>query len=466
MIEKKNDLWLRGCRALLVSLMILCLICGAFPFPVSAGGTATPAPEDSRVHAVYLCNIENNTVLYQKSPDALIYPTATVKIMTGLLACEALSDRLDETVTLTAAMLTGVDGRRMGLVVGEKISVKDLLMAAICGGYNDACSVVANLSAGSVSAFVEQMNDRAQKLGASATTYTNTTGLHDPTMRTTVSDTALIARAALKNDLYMDMAATHAYTIPATNVADARTITNRNALVSDTAGQYYNGYCRGMIAGMTDEGGWAVVTVWEKGDAQNLCVVMGGKDVAVGQTIPAYTYTNRLLSWAGSNYTYRIILDEGQVLDTLPVAKTGTSKSRAEVSLPAPLKVYLPSGVDLAEEVSVTWHLHEKKLTAPLSAGQEVGIVTVMYEGEVVGTSPLIVTEEFTRNGFLNFMDGFKEYLMSRTFIATAICFVILLVLYLRWTTGPGGRYTSKHAYRRAPRQKKKRLRSLKRTRL
>ena len=241
-------------------------------------------------------------------------------------------------------------------------------------------------------------------------------------------------------------------------------ITNRNSLVSDTAGQYYNGYCRGMVAGMTDEGGWSVVTVWEKGDAQNLCVVMGGKDVAVGETIPAYTYTNRLLSWAGSNYTYRILLDEGQVLDTLPVAKTGTSKSEADITLPAPLKVYLPSGVDLAEEVSVTWHLYEKKLTAPLTSGQEVGIVTVMYRGEVVGTSPLIVTEDYARNGFLNFMDGFKSYLMSRTFIATAVSFVILLVVYLRWTRGPGGRYTSKHAYR-APRQKKKRLRSLKRTR-
>lgn len=452
-----------GCRALLAVLLTLCLI-GALPITAYAAKTATPAPEDSRVGAVYLCNIENNLVLYQKNADIAIYPTSTAKIMTGLLACEALGDRLDETVTLTAPMLAGTSGRNMGLVTGEKISVKNLLMAAICGSYNDACCVVATLSAGSVTAFVEQMNARAQKLGADDTHYTNPTGLHDPAMVTTVVNTALVARDALKNELYMEMASTHAYTIPATNASAERLITNRNSLISDTAGQYYNGYCRGMSAGMTDEGGWAVVTVWEKGDAQNLCVVMGGEDVAIGQTIPAYNYTNRLLSWAGSNYTYRTILDEGEVLGTRSVGMTGTSKSKADVTLPAPLKVYLPSGVDMASEVSVTWQLHEKKLTAPLVSGQEVGIVTVMYDGEVVGTSPLIVTEDFKRNGFLNLMDGFRGYLTSRAFIATAVCFVILLVLYLKLITGPGGRYTSKHAYR-APKRKKKRLRSLKRTR-
>ena len=452
-----------GCRAVLACLLILCLL-GGLPMSVQGATTSTPAPEDSRIGAVYLCNIENNMVLYQKNQDAEIYPTSAAKIMTGLLACETLEARGDEMVTLTAAMLAGATGRNMGLVTGEVISIKDLLSAAICGSYNDACCVVATLSAGSVTAFVEQMNARAQVIGATSTHYTNPTGLHDPSMVTTVSDTALVAKEALKNSLFMEISATHACTIPATNASAERLITNRNALVSDTAGQYYNGYCQGMSAGMTDEGGWSVITVWEKGNTQNLCVVMGGEDVAVGQTIPAYTYTNRLLSWAGSSYTYRTLLEEGAVLDTLPVGMTGTSKSKADITLPADLQVYLPSGVDMAAEVSVTWHLHERKLNAPLASGQEVGILTVMYQGEVVGTSPLIVTEAFARNGFLHMMDGFKAYLLSRAFVATAVCFVILLLAYLRLISGPGGRYTSKHAYR-APKRKKKKLRSLKRIR-
>ena len=445
-----------GCTAfLLIFCMIYFWLC---PVVVQADGTTTPPPADDRIGAAYLCNIENNLVLYEKNTDAQVYPTSTVKIMTGLLACEALAERVDETITLTAPMLAGASGRNMGLVVGEEMKIYDLLMAAICGSYNDAACVVSNLSAGSVSAMVEQMNYRAQTLGADSTNYTNVTGIHDPAMVTTTADTALVAREAMKNTLYMDMVSTHAYTIPATNASQERLITNRNALVSDTAGQYYNGYCQGMNAGMTDEGGWSVVTVWKKGSATNLCIVMNGQDVAVGETIPAYTYANRLLSWAGSNYTYRTLLAEGHVLDTVSVAMTGTSKSKADIALPADLKVYLPSGVDASTEVSVTWHLYNKHLSAPLAEGQEVGILTVMYNGEVVGTSPLIVTESFSRNGFLQGMEVFKSYLTSRAFVATAICFVILLVAYLRWTTGPGGRYTSRDAYR-APKRTSKRMR-------
>lgn len=457
-IRQNNIRKIAGCLAFLV--LFSCFFILLSPLNISAAQTSTPPPEDQRVGAAYIYNIENCMLLYEKNQDMKIYPTATVKIMTGLLACEALSERTEEVITLTAPMLAGASGRNMGLVVGEKLSVGDLLMATICGGYNDAACVVANLSAGSVAAFVEQMNQRAEVIGATSTHYTNVTGLHDPQMVTTIANTAIIALEAMKNSLYMDMAATHAYTIPQTNVADERLITNRNALVSDTAGQYYNGYCQGMSAGMTDEGGWSVVTIWEKGSAKNLCLVMQGEDVAVGETIPAYAYANRLLSWASNNYTYRILLTEGQVLDTFPVYMTGTSKSKADITMPADLKVYLPSGVDLSVDVSVTWHLHEKELTAPLSSGQEVGILTVMYDGEVIGTSPLIVTEDFERNGFLQLMEGMRNYLTSRTFIATAICFVVLLVIYLHWISGPGGRYTSRDAYQ-PKKRKRRRMRSL-----
>lgn len=433
-------------------LMLLC--------PLSASALAEAAPEEAAVGAVYLCNIENNLVLYEKNAHALIYPTSSVKIMTGLLACRALAERQTETVTVTAAMLAGAEGRNMGLVVGEELTVGDLLMAVVCGSYNDAACVIAYLSAGSVTAFVEQMNTEAQRLGAQDTVYTNPTGLHDPAMVTTVSDTALVAREAMTNELFMMLVSTHAYTIPATNASDARTVTNRNALVSDTGGQYYNGWCRGMNAGMTDEGGWCVITVWEKGGATNLSIVMQGADVAVGETIPAYTYTNRLLAWAGRNYTYRTVLSAGQALETLPVTMTGTSKSETALTVATDLSVYLPSDVNAETDLTVEWHLTDggSELKAPLTAGQEVGTVTVRYEGEAVATAPLVVTEDFARNGFLNLMDSFKSYLCSRAFIAAAVCFLILLAVYIKQTVGPGRRYTSKDVYRPRRRRQIRRL--------
>ena len=433
------------------------LLCLAVLIPVfwmggmTARAEAEAPPPDSEVGCVLLINLENNLTLFEKNPDTTIYPSSSVKIMTGLLACRALADRLEEQVTITAAMLAGVEGRRMNppLADGEVLTVRDLLYAAVCGGYNDAAQVVACLSAGSIAAFVENMNHEAQRLGTIHTRYTNPTGLHDPAMATSVRDVSLIAREAYACDLYMQISSSRTYILPATNIADSRTFTNRNSLISDSSLNYYNGYCQGMNAGMTDEGGWCVVTVCERNGASNLCIVMRGQDVATGELIPAYVYTNRLLAWANRAYVYRTVLTPDDVLDTRKVGMTGVSKSKADIVPLRELKVYLPADADADSELTYTTTLRDGGLTAPLQAGQVVGVVTVTYRGEVVGKADLTVTEDFARNGFLAGLMGFRSYLTSRPFLITVLIFLILLLIYLRITTGPGGRYGIRNVKRR-----------------
>ncbi len=419
------------------------------------GGEAAPVMEE--IGAAMVCNLENNLTLYEREADTPIYPSSSVKIMTGLLACRALGTRLDETVTVTSAMLAGVTGRQMHLSDGERITVRDLLYATICGSYNDAASVLACLASGSVAAFVEEMNREATRLGTVMTRYTNPTGLHDPAMATCVRDIGIIAREAYKNDLYMTVSSTRTYRIAATNAYEERLFSNRNALISDTSQNYYNGYCRGMNAGMTDEGGWCVVTVCERGGAANLCIVMRGADVPSGELVPAYVYTNRLLSWASRAYGYRTILTAGEVLDTVKVSMTGVSRSKADLVPTEDLKVYLPSHV--ATDVALSRHtvLTGGELTAPLAAGQIVGKVTVSYEGTIVGKAPLTVTEDFSRNGFLDGMMAFRQYLTSRAFFITLPVFIVMLLPFLHATGSTHGRYGIRSTRRRRVRYTKRR---------
>lgn len=433
-------LLLLTCTLLLPSLLWLC---------TSTASALEEAPASADVGVVLLINLENNLTLFEKEADTTIYPSSSVKIMMGLLACRALADRLDETVTVTAAMVAGVTGRSMHLADGEKLMVRDLLYAAICGGYNDACSAVACLTSGSVSAFVEDMNREAQRLGTIHTRYTNPTGLHDPAMCTSARDVSIIAREAYGNDLYMKVSSARTYTIPATNCAEERLFSNRNALISDSSQNYYNGYCKGMNAGMTDEGGWCVVTVCERNGAANLCIVMRGLDVASGELIPAYVQTNRLLAWANRAYTYRTVLVAGETLDTLRVGMTGISKSKADLVPATDLKVYLPADTDADGQLTFQTILDSGELTAPLTAGQVVGVVTVSYGGRIVGKAPLTVTEDFGRSGFLGALMGFRDYLTSRPFFITLLLFAVMLLIYLRTTTGPGGRYGIRTARRR-----------------
>ena len=434
-------------RRLSLLLMSVVLLLAYLSLPVAA--VPESPPETNDVGSAMLCNLENNLVLYEKNVDTPLYPASGVKIMMGLLACRALAERTEESVTVTEGMIAGVTGRRMGLAKGEVLTVGDLLYAAICGGYNDATCAVACLSSGSVAAFVEDMNRECDRIGTTKTRFTNPTGMHDPAMITCVRDMALIAREAYANSLYMVISSARTYTVPESNVAKARLITNRNALISDSSRNYYNGYCRGMNAGMTDEGGWCVVTVSERGGASNLAIVMAARDANPNELIPAYVYTNRLLSWATRNYSYRTILHAGDAVETRKVAMTGISKSKTDVLVATDLAVYLPADADPKTELTTILQLHGGRLEAPIKAGDEVGEVFVTYGGQTVGKAKLTVGEDFARNGFLDGMQHFRSYLVSRTFIATVVCFVVLLLCFLRMTGGRGGRYGIRTVRRR-----------------
>ena len=448
--------WRRGLCLLLI--LLLTVTAPTLPLlPIRAAVEEPPQTTD--VGAVLVINLENNLTLFEKEADTTIYPSSSVKIMSGLLACRALSQRMNETVTVTAAMLAGVEGRRMNppLADGETLTVRDLLYAAVCGGYNDATAVVACLSQGSVAAFVEAMNKEAQRLGTIHTRYTNPTGLHDPYMCTSVRDVSIIAREAYANELFMQISSVRTYTIDETNIAETRSFANRNYLISDSSQNYFNGYCKGMNAGMTDEGGWCVVTVYERGEVSNLCVAMRGKDVATGELIPAYVYVNRLLSWANRAYTYRTVLSKGEVLETLRVGMTGVSKSKADLVPAADLSVYLPADADISNGLTFTTILENGELTAPLTAGQVVGTVTATYGGRIVGKADLTVTEDFAASGFLAGLMGFRAYLTSRPFFISAILFIVALLIYLRSSTGPGGRYGLRSVRRRRTRPSRRR---------
>ena len=433
---------------------LLCFLCLTMTLSalLSVGSlpvAAEDAPASTDVSVVLLLNLENNLTLYEKEADTTVYPSSSVKIMMGLLACRALYDRLSETVTVTAAMVAGVTGRSMHLADGEKLTVRDLLYAAICGGYNDAAQVVACLSSGSVAAFVEDMNAEAQRLGTLHTRYTNPTGLHDPAMCTTARDVAIIAREAYGNDLYMLISSARTYTVPATNVSEERLFTNRNSLISDSSQNYYNGYCQGMNAGMTDEGGWCVVTVCERNGASNLCIILRGLDVASGELIPAYVQTNRLLSWANRSYGYRTVLTAGETLETMRVGMTGISKSKADLVPAEDLKIYLPTDLDVEGQLEYNVLLEGDELTAPLTAGDRVGTVTVSYRGQIVGKAPLTVTEDFKRSGFLEGLRLFRAYLTGRAFLLSLPILVILLLPYLYATGSSRGRYGLRTVRRR-----------------
>ena len=196
-------------------------------------------PEITSASAVVMED-SSNTVLYAKDMDTALSPAGAVKIMTCLLALE--NSQLTDQVTMTETGVSGVTdgGAHISSQLGEVFTMEQCLYAIMLASANDIALQVAEQIGGSVDAFVQKMNDRAQELGCTNTVFTNPTGLPDENQHITAHDMALIMEAAMANDTFRTIAATTSYTIPATNVSGGdRVLTNNFTMINNTSDGYY-----------------------------------------------------------------------------------------------------------------------------------------------------------------------------------------------------------------------------------
>ena len=152
-------------------------------------------------HAILL-DLETNTVIAEKDPDAKIYPASMTKVMTALVACEQISD-WDATFTMTQAIIDPLflsDATMAGFVNGEEVSMTDLVYGALLPSGAEATEALAQTIAGSTEGFVALMNEKAAELGLTNTHFVNDSGLHDENHYTTVREMAVILEAAMANE--------------------------------------------------------------------------------------------------------------------------------------------------------------------------------------------------------------------------------------------------------------------------
>lgn len=149
-----------------------------------------------------LIDLETNTVIAEKDPDAKIYPASMTKVMTALVACEQITD-WDATFTMTQAIIDPLflsDATMAGFVDGEKVSMTDLVYGALLPSGAEATEALAQTIAGSTEGFVALMNEKAAELGLTNTHFVNDSGLHNEEHYTTVREMAVILEAAMANE--------------------------------------------------------------------------------------------------------------------------------------------------------------------------------------------------------------------------------------------------------------------------
>lgn len=233
-----------------------------------------PQGPDTYSETAVLMDAETGLILYNKGMHEKRYPASITKIMTAMLALEHCT--LDEQVTFTETCLPDQEAGsgNIGMQVGEVLTMEQCLMAVMIRSANDVATQVGEHVAGSVSAFVDMMNAKAQELGCTNTNFANASGMPDDNHYSTAYDMALIFREAIKNETFLSIISTQNYTIPPTNLnSESRTFSCHHALMAQSAPEYYEG-CIGGKTGVTNAARNTLVTGVTRDNTTLIAVAM------------------------------------------------------------------------------------------------------------------------------------------------------------------------------------------------
>ena len=413
-------------RTLIGCFLLTAMLLSFFSLPISA--ETEPIPDTSEAKAVWFYHLESGQSVVTRNSDVVLPAGSTVKILSGLISCERLGGQLNEVITVTKEMLAGSSGYQYGrLEAGAQFTVRDLLYLAVCGSYNNAYQALAYLiGGGDVQAFLSLMNERAKELGATQTTVGDPTGISDLST-TTAEDLFRIACAAIENPLYMQISGSGSY-----DLSSGHRISNRNALISKSEGtKYYNPLCQGLSAGVTKLGGACLVTLAQKGNDRYLCVVMGAEEVELdAQTTETYSYVvaNRLIEWGYQNYSYVELLNPQTEICTLPI-KVSDLTDEISVVPKESFSYYLPAGAE--KEITFSVRLAYEELEAPIAEGEHVGYVALVYNGEILGTVPIVTAGGAERSGFVSRLMQIRTLTEDRAAMAGLILFLVATTAWI-----------------------------------
>ncbi len=202
-----------------MSRSLLGLIAFIFFFSLSSAVSA----DEIKSRAAVVMDALTGRVLYAKNPDLRLLPASTTKLMTALVVLERAN--LGDVVTVSKKA-AGVSPIRVGLKAGDKVTVENLLYAALMKSGNDAAVALAEAIAGSEEEFVAMMNKKAAAIGAIDTRYTNATGLPGDGQYITAYDLSMIMRQAIKYPVLRE--------ILGTRITEVSTETGKQIVIQNT----------------------------------------------------------------------------------------------------------------------------------------------------------------------------------------------------------------------------------------
>ena len=341
-----------------------------------------PALPPIAAKAYVLFDFTSGQPLVMHNPHERVEPASLTKLMTAYLVFNALKQKTikPDQVVPVSERAWRAEGSRMFIEPRKPVTVDELIRGMIVQSGNDACIALAEVIAGSEEIFAQMMSREAQRLGMKNTSFMNSTGLPHPQHYSTAHDLAVLA-AAIVRDFPEHYPLYSLREFRYNNITQA----NRNRLL------WLDSTVDGMKTGYTENAGYCLVTSARRGERRLISVVLGTASESVRAS-----ESQKLLNYGFQFYDSVRLYEKNQPVATLQVWKGGSNSVRAGFT--SDFYLALPKGQADRIKASVE---SLQPLLAPISAGQQVGVMKLTLDGKPFRELPVVALEAVPLAGIL-----------------------------------------------------------------
>jgi serine-type D-Ala-D-Ala carboxypeptidase (penicillin-binding protein 5/6) len=391
-------------RSLIVGSIAIALVWGGLIHAANQSVQGAKKEEggfDGDAPTAILVEASSGSVLFEKNADELRAPSSMMKLMTAEVVFHAIKEgkvnltdeyRISENAWRRGGAPSG--GSTMFAIINSKVAVDDLLHGAIIQSGNDACIALAEGIAGNERIFAaDYMTKRARELGLTRSTFANSNGLPDPGNKMTVRELSKLARYVIQT--YPEFYKLFGEKEFTWNKIRQQ---NRNPLLNSMEG------ADGLKTGYTKEGGYGMVGSAVR-DGVRLIVVVNGLEDPDDRASEA----KKMLEWGYRNFETRILFAADQPLGYVKVFG-GESRS-VKVSSPEPVKVMVSKQ---GNDKLIARLVYNGPIRAPITAGQQVGVVRVWRGANIAMEAPVYAAEAVgTGSTVRRAIDGVSELVIG-----------------------------------------------------
>ncbi len=367
---------------LFVSLLLISFTVGSFLVKADDSVQTVLPQEDNFTHfsssSYILLEPTSNTVLVRKNENERMEVASIVKLMTTLLTFEAIENgvfSLDKEI-IASEYACSMEGSQAFLDEGSKYKLSELLKSVVMASANDSAVALAETISGSESAFVRQMNTRAQELGMVNTLYANSTGLPEANQYSTALDTAKILYEVSKYPIYHEYGSIWMDSLIHPSGRETELV-NTNRLI-----KYYSN-CKIGKTGFTDEAKYCLSSMAEQDGFKLIAVTLGCKSAS-----SRFNESMDLYRYGFANFEDVKVVGAGDIVKTINVSKG--KQDTAILVASEEFRLVNKKGDKTSFEVR---YEGPDRISAPLAEGDEIGKAIVLQKGKILGEITLVAVE-------------------------------------------------------------------------